>query len=153
MNARQRLEFKWDLRAANIRSGRKLSSREVEVIVVFTTSGLTRKAIEMARRMAKGLSARVRLLVPHIVPYGVPLDKPLVATPFLERRFRMLVDGSEVETRVDIRLCRDRWQMLERVLAPGSVVVLGGHRTRWWPWAEKRLAEKLMAAGHHVLLV
>jgi hypothetical protein len=103
--------------------------------------------------MVKGLSARIRLLVPHIVPYGVPLDKPLVATPFLERRFRLMVDDLDVETCVDIRLCRDEWQMLHKVLAPKSVVILGGRRSRWWPGAESRLAKKLIRAGHHVLLV
>jgi hypothetical protein len=153
MNARQRLEVKWSLRAANVRSVRTLSSKEFEVIVVFTRGRFARRAIKMARRMVKGLSARIRLLVPHIVPYGVPLDKPLVSMPFLERRFRIMIDGIDVETRVDIRLCRNRWQMLERVLAPGSVVVMGGRRSRWWPSAENRLAKKLVAAGHNVVLV
>jgi hypothetical protein len=92
-------------------------------------------------------------LVPHIVPYGVPLDKPLVATPFLERRFRVMVDGIDVETRVDIRLCRDHWQMLERVLAPKSVIILGSDYWKWWPSSEMRLAKKLRRDGHHVFFV
>jgi hypothetical protein len=152
MDTRQKVPLKC-LRAANASSARTLDSAGLEIIVVFTKMRLTLKALTTARRMGKGLYAAIRLLVPHIVPYGVPLDRPLVATPFLERQFRVMVDGSEMETRVDIRLCRDEWQMLDRVLAPQSVVVLGGPGSRLWPSREGRLAKKLIRAGHHVLLV
>jgi hypothetical protein len=87
-----------------------------------------------------------------MVAYPVPLDERLVGIAFLERRFRTIVGDRKVETHVDIRLCRNRWQMLQRVLAPGSVVVLGGRR-RWWTTAESRLARKLRAVGHHVLFL
>jgi hypothetical protein len=48
-------------------------------------------------------------------------------------------------------LCRNRWQMLECVLRAGSAVVLGGSDRHWS--AERRLARKLQAAGHHVVFV
>jgi hypothetical protein len=46
-------------------------------------------------------------------------------------------------------LCRNRWQMLQYVLPQHSLIVLGGSHG-WWT-AERRLARKLSAAGHHVI--
>ena len=119
--------------------------------MVFTDARSTLRALKTAGSLARGLGAHIRLLVPHIVPFPIPLEERLVGTAFLERRFCTLFGGVKVDTRVDVRLCRTRWQMLQRVLEPGSVVVLGG-RCRWWPTAENRLARKLRAAGHHVVL-
>jgi len=119
--------------------------------VVFTDARSTLRALKTAGSLAKGLGAHIRLLVPHCIAFPIPLEECLVGTAFLERRFRTVVAGVKVDTRVDVRLCRTRWQMLQRVLAPGSVVVLGGRRC-WWPTAEGGLARKLRAAGHHVVL-
>ena len=126
------------------------TSDELEINVVFTKMRATLKAIQIARRLAKLLGARVRLLVPHIVPFPVPLGEPLVSAAFPARRFRTRIRGGVVETRVDIRFCRDRWQMLHGALAPGSVIVLAGPR-RWWPSAERRLARRLEVEGHNVI--
>jgi hypothetical protein len=125
----------------------------LEIIVVFTSTRPTARTITAARRLAKDLSASIRLLVPHIVPFGVPLERPPVAATFLERKFRVMLDGTDVETTVDIRLCRDRWQMLEEVLPARSIVLLGSRRSQWWPFLENRLARKLLARGHRVLFV
>jgi alkylated DNA repair dioxygenase AlkB len=62
-----------------------------------------------------------------------------------------LAAESPVETTVRICLCRDRWEALEVLLEPRSLVVLGG-RKRWWPTRESRLAQKLRRAGHEVIL-
>ena len=126
------------------------TSDELEINVVFTKMRAALKAVPIARRLAKLLGVRVRLLVPHIVPFPAPLDEPLVSAAFLAREFRAKVGDDVVETRIDIRLCRDRWQMLQGVLAPGSVIVLTGPG-RWWPSAERRLARRLEAEGHNVI--
>ena len=55
-----------------------------------------------------------------------------------------------IETRVAIRLCRDRAEMLEQTLQPGSVIVMAG-RSRWWPTQEQRLASRLSRLGHKVI--
>ena len=100
--------------------------------------------------MASSLSARVTLLVPQVVPYPLPLETPPVLVDFSERRFRLIACQSPVETRVRIFLCRDRFEILNSVLSPRSLVVVGGRR-RWWPTAERRLARKLRGAGHEVI--
>src|SRR5262245_41921429 len=129
---------------------RPICGNEFEVIVVFTHARSTLAALKTAGRLAIGLGARIRLLAPHIVPYPVPLPKALVGTTCSERRFRTVVRAGRVDTRVEVRLCRNRWQMLRNVLPPQSVVVLGG-RVSWWATAETRLSRKLRAAGHHVV--
>ncbi len=71
-------------------------------------------------------------------------------TEFNERRFRVIASESPVETVVCLYLCRDRCETLARVLAPRSLVVVGG-RKGWWPTKEKRLALRLSHAGHEVI--
>jgi hypothetical protein len=68
----------------------------------------------------------------------------------MERGARVIASHSRVQTTVVIYLCRDRMDMLDTVLSPRSLVVLGGHK-RWWPTAEKRLASNLRRAGHEVI--
>jgi hypothetical protein len=84
------------------------------------------------------------------VPYPAPLERPPVLLEFSERRFRDLAGHSPVETTVRIYLCRDRWEALNRILKPGSLVIIGGRR-RWWPTAESRLARRLHRNGQEVV--
>ena len=63
----------------------------------------------------------------------------------------MIASDSRVETRVSIYLCRDLLEILQSVLKPHSLVVVGS-RKRWWPTREKRLARKLRALGHQVVV-
>jgi hypothetical protein len=122
----------------------------LEVVVLHTTIPATLCALRTAAGLADGLGARIRLLVPQLVPFALPLDSPPIARDFLERRFRTVASDVEVETHVDIRLCRDQWTVLQSALRPHSLVVLGG-RGSWWPSAEKRLAQRLRRAGHQVV--
>jgi hypothetical protein len=69
---------------------------------------------------------------------------------FSERRFQQIAEESPVETTVQIYLCRDRTETLKSVLAPCSLVVVGGPK-RWWPTREKTLARQLRRAGHEVV--
>jgi hypothetical protein len=127
------------------------SRAEFEVIVVFTHARPTLRALKAAARLAKTLGARIRLIVPHTIPPSEHLKGRYLLNISLEFPLRTIVGTSKVETRLDVRFCHDRWEMLQRVLAPGSVVVLdrGNH---WWSTAETRLARDLRAAGHHVIL-
>jgi hypothetical protein len=58
----------------------------------------------------------------------------------------------EIETNIQVCLCRDQWQTIRATLKPDSLVVIGGQK-RWWPTEEQRLATRLQREGHHVLLV
>ena len=127
------------------------SRTEFEVIVIFTHARPTLRALKAAARLAKTLGARIRLIVPRTIPYTGQLNGRFVSSTSIEFPLRTIVGNSRVETRLDLRFCRNRWEMLQRVLAPESVVVLdGGSRLR--SMAETRLARDLRAAGHHVMI-
>jgi len=118
----------------------------LEVVVLHTNVAETLLALKTAARLAHDLSARIRLLAIEVVPYPLPLDRPAVALPFTERRFRTLACGAAgeaaIDTHVDIHLVRDREKALQSVLEPHSVVVLG---------APNKLAKHIVRAGHQVV--
>ncbi|SRR5258708_5290097 len=122
----------------------------LEVVVVHSTTKATLHALRTAAELATGLHARIRLVVPQIVPYPRPLSSPTVSAAFNERRLRTIASGVPIETRIEVCLCRDRWQLMESALRPHSLVVLSG-RLRWWPTAEQRAARRLQRLGHQVV--
>ena len=128
---------------------------QVEVVVVHTAIPATLLALKTAATLAKGLSARVRLLVPQVVPYALPLETPPVPISFTERRFRTVAEKVAVETTVEIVLCRDIAPALETLLRPRSLIVVGARSPSWWsrawPSAETRLARSLRRLGHQVV--
>lgn len=122
----------------------------LNIAVIFTSVDATLAALRVAGALASKLSARIKLLVPQIVPYPLPLGNPPVLREFSERRFRVIAEQSQVETNVRLYLCRDRWQAVAAALEAHSLVVIGG-RKRWWPNFERALARKLRRAGHEVI--
>lgn len=126
--------------------------RTLDIAVVFTSVQPTLQALKRAGALADRLNSRVTLVVPQIVPYPLPLTSPPVLLDFNERRFFAVARESHVETTLRIYLCRDRWEALQLVLKPHSLVLIGGRR-RWWPTVEARLAGRLRHAGHDVIVV
>jgi hypothetical protein len=122
----------------------------LNITVVFTSAELTSAALRKAGTLASRLSGRITLVVPQVVPYPLPLESPPVLLEFSERRFREIATESPVDTTVRLYLCRDRLETLNTVLAPRSLVVLGGRNT-WWPNADRTLARELRHAGHEVI--
>jgi hypothetical protein len=122
----------------------------LEVVVLHTDTKGTLEALKAAANLAQGLTARIRLVVPQVVPYPLPVNAPDVPAAFTCRRFHALVSGARIDTYVDIRLGREKREILESALRPHSMVVLGGRRG-WWPSRESRLAYRLERMGHHVV--
>jgi hypothetical protein len=114
----------------------------LEINVVFTTADATRQAMNTAARLAADLGARIRLIVPQVVPYPISLDNPPVPSKVSEEKFGRIAADAGVETEVDIRYCRDRWLMLKETLKPGAIVVMG----------DNRLARRLRSNRNHILL-
>jgi hypothetical protein len=125
----------------------------LEVVVVFTRVKHTLEALWAAGRLAHDLGAPVRLLVPQLVPFAVPLDQPPVERGFAERRFSSIAEQSAVETTVNICLCRE-WEsgVLESV-RPHSIVVLGAARRWWRSRRERALVRTLRDRGSQVILL
>jgi hypothetical protein len=133
-------------------SARPIVTRQasIEVVVLHTTVSGTLQALKTAAQLAHGLSARIRLLVLEVVPYPLPLHQPDVSLPYTRRHFRTLAENASIETSVDIHLVRDPEEVIDSVLEPHSVVVMGAHRT-WWPTARGRMAKRLKRRGHQVI--
>lgn len=121
----------------------------LEVSVIFTSLQATVAALKMAATLVKGFRAQIRLVVPEVVPYPVPLSYPPVQREFREQKLREIACESPVDTTVLVYLCRDRVATLKAVLKPASIVVIGGRRS-WWPTAEKSLVEKMRRLGRVV---
>lgn len=124
----------------------------LNVSVVFTSIPETLLALRRAADLAVGLAARIRILVPEIVPFPIPLTEPPVCRAVRNSHLRTLAAQSSIETWVQVVLCRDRLIGLIQILEPGSTVVIGGVK-HWWPTKEKRLANALSTLGHRVLFV
>ena len=126
------------------------SEHLLDVSVVFTSTSATAAALRTAGVLADSLNARVKLVVPQVVPFPLPLESPPVLLEFSEHQLRKIATDSPVETTIQIFLCRDSWETLKTVLAPRSLVVIGG-RSRWWRTREESLARKLRRTGHEVI--
>jgi hypothetical protein len=122
-----------------------------DVAVAFTSHEASIPALKRATALASGLSARIILVVPQVVPYPLPLEMPPIPLVFSMRQFDKIVAESPVEITVRLYLCRDRWLTLASVLKPHSLVVIGLPR-RWWPTREQRVARDLRHDGHKVIL-
>lgn len=129
------------------------ADQKLNISVVFTSLESTLSALKEAGKLASSLDARIKLVVPQVVPYPLPLETPPVLLEFSENRFRVMASESPVETSVQIYLCRDRLETLISVLKPGTLVVVGGRRRRWpwWPTKDERLARKLRRTGCEVM--
>lgn len=124
----------------------------LEVIIPHRSPQLTKAALKYAAALADGLDVRLRLIDVHVVPYGVPLDRPTVNPRHLERRIRRLAEESALPISAEIVYARDWEQGLRRVLRTGSVLLIALRRS-WWRTSEKRLAARLRKAGHQVIWV
>lgn len=126
------------------------ANSKLNIAVIFTSIESTLSALRRAGNLASRLHACITLIVPQVVPYPLPINRPAIPRDFTERRFRVIAGESPISTTVHVHLCRDRMEALRAVLRPHSLVVIGGRRT-WWPTSEKRLARQLRRSGHEVV--
>jgi len=120
-----------------------------EFWVIFTGSAYTSGALSMVAGLASKLSARICLVAAQVVPYPLPLLEGAVRPEFLRRWLLGLVLGYDVEASVQICLCRDSAETLNKVLPRDAIVVIGGRR-HWWRTAEQRLAHALAQRGRTI---
>lgn len=140
-----RLEVQAERRAP----GSAESNRKRPVVVLFTTPADTLLALRSAAKLADGLGAEIRVVLPCVVPFPLPLDEPPVHCSVLSGRMLALAREAGVACTIDIRLCRDRWTACGQAMPAGSLVLIG-RRPRWWEFRERGLGGKLRQEGHHV---
>jgi hypothetical protein len=130
------------------------SSSRLHVIVVHTSEEGTVAALATAAHLAKNLCAQIRLVAAEAVPIHFSLERPHVSADFLKRRlYRLVCDAGigDEEVIVQVLLRRSRKRALVDLLAPHSLLVIGGV-SRWWK-EECRMARWLREQGHHVIFV
>ena len=124
----------------------------LQLHVIFTGLKETEASLGAAGQLARDLGGRLTLMVAEVVPYPLPVDCPPVPAEFTEKVLSQLAGKQEVETRVQVYLCRDRNQTIRQPLIPNSIVVIGS-RKRWWPTREQWLASLLRRDGHQVIVL
>jgi hypothetical protein len=126
----------------------------VEIYVIFTTPQATRAALRAADVIAQSREDRIHFLVPQVVPLGFPLDRPPVSVAFAEQRALGMASEccQTAAVQVQIVLCGNREQCIEKTLRPGSLVMIGSGKHRWLA-SEQKLARHLRDKGYRVIHV
>jgi hypothetical protein len=132
------------------RSSHSTGPSRITIFVLFTGVRKTLDALWSAGRLARDLDVHIEIIVPEIVPYPLPLDEPPVPRSFWNHRYRTIVEQAGIDTGIHVCLCRDPREAVDRLLTPGSIVVIGT-RHRWWPTREYRFGRWLRTKGYHVI--
>ena len=127
--------------------------RKLALTVVFTDVRATLLALKRAAELAHELDRSIRVLVPQVVPYALPIDRPAVQTSFRARQFSTWFQDCPIGTYFDVRLCRDRYQCLRQALDQDSIVLIGGGGNRFRSIRGGFLARWLRRSGHQVMIV
>jgi hypothetical protein len=122
------------------------------VVVVFTSTNRTLKALEKAGELAKPLGGRVVVVAAEVIPYILPLDEAPVRMEFILRRFAEMANQIPIKFLIIPCLCRSRLEALRQLLHRNSPVMIG-IRKRWWPTRDERLARELRRAGYAIISV
>jgi hypothetical protein len=122
----------------------------ITIFVLFTGIRKTLDALWSAGRLARDLDVHIEIIVPEIVPYPLPLDEPPVLRSFRNQRYRTIVEQAGIDTSIHVCLCREPREAADRLLTPGSIVLIGTRR-RWWPTRDYRFGRWLRTKGCHVI--
>ena len=125
---------------------------ERTIHVLATTPGATRAAIAAAVPLARGAGARLLVLVPHAFPSPIDLAQRRDSTDRVVGAYRDLVTELGGDGAVRLCLC-SRPEDVSRLLPEHATIVVGGMPPRWLPTSETRLARRMAALGHHVIMV
>ena len=125
-------------------------SRRLRIHVLYTTPAQTKTALQHAAKLSEGLDAEIDLVLTPIVPFPLPVDRPPASLEFAQEEIRRLAELLDLDLRGYIYLCRDPLTMLESVLRPHSLLVMGFDKRLFFNRAA-RLARALRRRGHHVV--
>jgi hypothetical protein len=122
----------------------------LRIYVIFTTLEQTTAALHRAEELSAGLNSRIALILTPVVPYPLPLDQPPTPIGFAQDRVRVLAGVAQRQLEAYVYFCRDPFSLLQWVLPPHSLIVIGG-RSRWPFEKSERLARRLRRRGHQVI--
>ena len=97
-------------------------------------------------------NARIRIIVPQIVPFPLPLSEPPITPEFTAQRIQGVLSSYRINVEVQVCLCRERLDAAISVLSPHSLILIGGRR-RFWRTKEDRLVQVLRHRGPDVVFV
>jgi hypothetical protein len=124
----------------------------LKIIIVHTSTELTRAAIKKVSQFAGDLAADPVLMAIHIVPYPLTLEKPDVALSHLRIKLGALAQASAMPINVQLLLARDRTAAIRSQLPPAAVIIIATRKS-WWRTGDDRLARILQRDGHQVILL
>jgi len=126
------------------------SGLRLDLVVPFTTPGLTRAAVAAATGMAAGLNAAIRLIKVQCVPYPLDLNQSPVGLGFLRQQLDTF--HSTLPLTGEIMLAREFEAGLRGALHTDSLIVLS-YCKRPWRTRNERLAASLQKEGRKVILL
>jgi len=121
--------------------------------VVVTNEIATIASLRAAAALSRNLGAQITLISAKAVSRRFPLEQPPIDIELLESRlFRLVYEAGITgqEVRIQLCLCRNRYQGLRSVLLPHSIIVLARSEPPWSRW-EDRLKQFLTELGHQVI--
>jgi hypothetical protein len=124
----------------------------IEIVIPYTEWSLGLAALDHAAVLAARLSATVRLIAVHTVPYPMPFGCPALAHAQLVEQLVDLASRSPLKVHAEVVLARGRNEGFLTSLPAESSVLLAGRR-RLWETPEDRLAAMLSGEGHKVALI
>ena len=134
-----------------MRAGTLTAATQPTVYVVATAFKGTCTALQAAIPLAKGLHARLKMVVPQIVPYPLSLDAPAEPAQFAAERYRKLLQQLGADAEVRLCFCRHPDDVILQMLPSHASVVVGGPAGTWRASREERLARRLTHLGHRVV--
>ena len=124
-----------------------------KVTVIATTVEGTRAALITAVPLARGLDARLAIVVPRVVSSEVEVDVPAPSTELMARRYQDIARFIGADAEVEIASCVGLDELLTRLCAAHAPIVIGGPVGRWLTSPEERFANRLALAGCQVMFV
>jgi hypothetical protein len=124
----------------------------IEIVIPYTEWPLGLAAMDRAAALASRLSAAVRLIAVHTVPYPLEFGCPAAAHAHLVEQLIDLASRCPLKVEPQVVLARSRDEGFRAAMPAESTVLLAGRR-RLWKTPEDRLAAVLAGEGHKVALI
>lgn len=124
----------------------------IEIVIPYTEWSLGLAAMDRAAVLASRLSATVRLIAVHTVPYPMEFGCPALIHAHLVEQLIDLASRSPLTVHPQVILARSRREGF-RAAMPAESTVLVAARRRFCKTDEDRLAAMLAGEGHKVALI